>query len=212
MRPDWKDGVFITGTDTHVGKTYVSALLIREMRKLGVNAVGLKPVCSGGRDDAEQLWEASGGVLELDEINPYYFQTPVAPYTAGQIEGSPLELDKMKERIAETRQGFEFTLVEGAGGWEVPLGTGFGIPELAKEIGFPVVVVAGNWLGAINHTLLTVKAILAEGLECQGIILNHPVAERDVAAVTNRAILEELSPVPVLGEVMTDGEQIDWEA
>lgn len=203
-------GIFVTGTDTGVGKTYVSALVVEELRKKGVDAVGLKPVCSGGREDAERLWQASGGELELDAVNPFYFQTPVAPLVAGRIEGSPLELDQMVFQIGRIREEREFTLVEGAGGWEVPLGEGFGIPDLALALNLPVVIVVGNWLGAINHTLLTVNAIKAKGLSCLGVILNHPQAERDIAATTNRHILEEYLPVPILGEVLADGTEIDW--
>lgn len=207
-------GIFVTGTDTHIGKTYVSALILEELRKKGSKVVGLKPVSSGDRADAERLWEAAGAVLDLDIVNPVHYRTPVAPYTAGQLEGPALELPEMVSQIEAARSsqgGFDFTLVEGAGGWEVPLGKGFGIPDLAREVKLPVLVVAANWLGAINHTLLTVKAIQAAGLECVGIVLNYPIAERDVAAVTNRVILEELSPVPILGEVMTDATEVDWE-
>ncbi|MCL4163652.1 UNVERIFIED_CONTAM: hypothetical protein GTU68_023250 [Idotea baltica] len=203
-------GIFVTGTDTGIGKTYVSALIVEELRKKGVGAVGLKPVCSGSREDAERLWEASGGVLDLDVINPSYFQTPVAPLVAGRIEGSPLVLDEMLAHIHGIREAQEFTLVEGAGGWEVPLGEEFGIPDLAQQLKLPVIVVVANWLGAINHTLLTVKAIEAKGVPCLGVILNHLEAERDIAATTNRLILEESLSVPILGEVLTDGTEIDW--
>ncbi|MDA7881058.1 dethiobiotin synthase [Akkermansiaceae bacterium] len=203
-------GVFVTGTDTGIGKTYVSALIVEELRKKGISAVGLKPVCSGSREDAGRLWEASGGVLDLNVINPSYYQTPVAPLVAGRIEGSPLELDEMIAQIREVEELQEFTLVEGAGGWEVPLGEGFGIPDLAKELGYPVIVVVANWLGAINHTLLTVKAIESRGVKCLGVILNHLEAERDIAATTNRLVLEEALSVPILGEVLTDGTEIDW--
>ena len=178
-----------------------------------MSVLGLKPVSSGDRSDAKRLWEAAGGVVDLDTVNPVYYRAPLAPYTAGQLEGSSLKLADMTEQIKTARShqgGFDFTLVEGAGGWEVPLGHGFGISDLAKELELPVVVIAANWLGAINHTLLTVKAVQAAGLKCAGIILNYPVAERDVAAVTNRAVIEELSPVPVLGEVMTDATEVDW--
>jgi dethiobiotin synthetase len=92
----------------------------------------------------------------------------------------------------------------------VPMGEGFGIAEFAKELALPIVVVVGNRLGAINHTLLTVEAILAARLECLGVILNYPQAERDLAATTNRLILEELCSVPILGEVITDATEIEW--
>lgn len=203
-------GLLVTGTDTGIGKTWVSALIIEQLRKVGTNAVGLKPVLSGGRDDAERLWQASGGVLDIDLINLHWYRTPVAPLVASRIEGSPLVLGDMVKHIQQIRDDHEFTIVEGVGGWEVPMSEDFGFPEFAKALGLPIVVVAANWLGTINHTLLTVKAIQAAGLECVGVILNHLEAERDVAATTNRMMLEELCPVPIIGEVLTDADWVDW--
>lgn len=203
-------GLLVTGTDTGIGKTWVSALIIEQLRKVGTNAVGLKPVLSGGRDDAERLWQASGGVLDIDLINPHWYRTPVAPLVASRIEGSPLVLGDMVKHIQQICDDHEFTIVEGVGGWEVPMSEDFGFPEFAKALGLPIVVVAANWLGTINHTLLTVKAIQAAGLECVGVILNHLEAERDVAATTNRMMLEELCPVPIIGEVLTDADWVDW--
>ncbi|MGB0326690.1 MAG: dethiobiotin synthase [Akkermansiaceae bacterium] len=208
----WNEGrgLLVTGTDTGIGKTWVSALLVKEFRKGGSATVGLKPVSSGSREDAERLWEASGGALDIDVINPWWFQTPVAPLVAKRIEGRELPMESLVEHIHQVRDAHDFTIVEGVGGWEVPIGEGYSFPDYAKALGFPVLVVAANWLGALNHTLLTVKAIQAAGLECVGVILNHLEAERDVAATTNRAILEELCPVPVIGEVLTDADWIDW--
>ena len=210
MKLDQWSGLLVTGTDTGIGKTWVSALIIEELRKKGVEAVGLKPVLSGSREDAERLWEANGGALDLDAINPWWYQTPAAPLVASRIEGSPLEVEPMVEYIHKIQGAHDFTLVEGVGGWEVPMGEGFSFEDYARALGFPVMVVAANWLGTINHTLLTVKAIQAAGLECIGVILNHLEAERDVAATTNRTILEELCPVPIIGEVLTDADWIDW--
>lgn len=203
-------GVLVTGTDTGIGKTWVSALIVEQLRKAGSAAVGLKPVLSGARDDAERLWQASGGVLELDEVNPWWYRAPAAPLVASQIEGRPLVLTEMLAQIYKVRDSQEFTLVEGVGGWEVPMAEDFHFPDFAKALGLPVLVVAANWLGTINHTLLTVKAIQAAGLKCLGVILNHLEAERDLAATTNRMILDQLCPVPILGEVLTDADWIDW--
>jgi len=148
--------------------------------------------------------------MDLDVINPWWYRTPVAPLVASRIEGSALEVAPLVEYVHKVRDAHDFTLVEGVGGWEVPMGEGFGFPDYAKALGFPVLVVAANWLGTINHTLLTVKAIQAAGLECVGVILNHLEAEHDVAATTNRAILEELCSVPIIGEVLTDADWVDW--
>ncbi|MEN8679731.1 MAG: dethiobiotin synthase, partial [Akkermansiaceae bacterium] len=115
-------GLLVTGTDTGIGKTWVSALIVEELRKGGVEAVGLKPVLSGSREDAERLWEASGGTLDLDVINPWWYRTPVAPLVASRIEGSPLEVAPLVEYIHKLRDAHDFTLVEGVGRWEVPMG------------------------------------------------------------------------------------------
>ena len=210
MNWDEGNGLLVTGTDTGIGKTWVSALLVEELRKKGSSAVGLKPVLSGSREDAERLWQANGGTLDLDVINPWWFQTPVAPLVASRIEGNGLELDSLAAHIHQVRDAHDFTVVEGVGGWEVPMGEGFSFPDYAKALGFPVLVVAANWLGTLNHTLLTVKAVQAAGLECRGVVLNHLEAERDIAATTNRMILEELCTAPLLGEVLTDADWIDW--
>lgn len=210
MNWDEGNGLLVTGTDTGIGKTWVSALLVEELRKRGSSAVGLKPVLSGSREDAERLWQANGGTLDLDVINPWWFQTPVAPLVASRIEGNGLELDSLAAHIHQVRDAHDFTVVEGVGGWEVPMGEGFSFPDYAKALGFPVLVVAANWLGTLNHTLLTVKAVQAAGLECRGVVLNHLEAERDIAATTNRMILEELCTAPLLGEVLTDADWIDW--
>ncbi|MGB0145345.1 MAG: dethiobiotin synthase, partial [Akkermansiaceae bacterium] len=167
----WNEGrgLLVTGTDTGIGKTWVSALLVKEFRKGGSATVGLKPVSSGSREDAERLWEASGGALDIDVINPWWFQTPVAPLVAKRIEGRELPMESLVEHIHQVRDAHDFTIVEGVGGWEVPIGEGYSFPDYAKALGFPVLVVAANWLGALNHTLLTVKAIQAAGLECVGV-------------------------------------------
>ncbi|MDB4265504.1 dethiobiotin synthase [bacterium] len=212
MKPDFlkHPGLLVTGTDTGIGKTWVSALIVEELRKSGSAAVGLKPVLSGERSDAERLWEASGGALDIDVVNPWWYKTPVAPSVAAQIEGNPLVLAEMVSHIHEVRDSQEFTLVEGVGGWEVPMAEDFDFPDFAKALDFPILVVAANWLGTINHTLLTVKAIQAAGLNCVGVVLNHLAAERDVAATTNRMVLNDLCPVPIVGEVLTDADWIDW--
>lgn len=203
-------GILVTGTDTGIGKTWVTEILVRQLRKEGVSAVGLKPILSGSREDAEILWAANEETLPIEVVNPWWFRTPAAPLVAGQIEGVCLSLAEIVKRVRLIERAHEVTIVEGVGGWEVPLGDGFSFVDLARALGYPVLVVAANWLGTINHTLLTVKAVERSGLECLGVILNHLQAERDVAATTNRGVLEEWCPVPVVGEVLTDADWIDW--
>jgi dethiobiotin synthetase len=192
---------FLTGTDTGVGKTYVAALLIRALRKAGFDTVGLKPICCGERSDAEALRAAAKDELSLDDVNPVWFRFPGAPYTAAMVENRLPDLDQIRDRFARVRAGRRSVIVEGVGGWLVPILQDFSIANLAAEMGLPVVVVAANRLGVLNHTLLTVQAIKARGLTCNGVILNNLAPEPDPAAATNRSVLEHLLEVPVLYEV-----------
>ena len=196
--------LFITGTDTNVGKTYVAARLIRALRQAGVDCVGFKPICCGDREDAVLLCDAADGVLSLNDVNPVWLRTPAAPYTAAMVENRAIDLALIRETFARLRAAHRSVIVEGAGGWLVPIMRDFLIRELAVEFGFPVAVVFANRLGAINHALLTIESIRASGLTCAGIIQNEPqpvVGGEGVATATNRALLEELGGVPTLFDV-----------
>ncbi len=193
---------FITGTDTGVGKTYVTCLLVRSLRRAGFDTVGMKPICCGGRSDAESLLEASGGGYTLDEINPVWLPMPAAPYATERLEKGAVNPGAIRSAFARLRGTHRSLLVEGVGGWRVPVAKGLFMSDLAREFGLPVLVVVRNRLGALNHTVLTVERIVADGLQCGGIILNHAdAAEEDEATAVNRAILEELLEAPVLFEI-----------
>ena len=191
-------GYFITGTDTDVGKTHIAAMLIRALRSAGEDAVGFKPICCGDRDDAEQLAAASG--IPVNDVNPVWMRPPVAPYTAAMIEGRMIDLALIRETFARLAAAHTL-IVEGAGGWLVPVERNYSMADMAAEFALPIIVVVANKLGCINHTLLTVAAIHAAGLACAGIILNHTTAEDNAAVVTNRAVLEDIAGVPLLAEV-----------
>ena len=193
--------LFLTGTDTNVGKSYVASLLVRALRAEGRDCVGLKPICCGDRDDATLLHEAAGGAIELNDINPVWLRTPAAPYTASLIENRPIDLALIRESFARARTAHESVIVEGAGGWFVPIERNYYIADLAAEFGLPVAIVVANRLGALNHALLTVAAVRARGLECAGLILNHPSADEDIATTTNRGVLEEFAGVPILFDI-----------
>lgn len=196
------DSCFVTGTDTGVGKTYVVSQMIAAMRRDGINAVGMKPICCGDRDDAEALYRASDGAVTLNEINPIWFRTPAAPYTAAMIEGRTVDLALIRETFARLEASHQRVVVEGVGGWLVPINRDYFVSDLAREFALPVVVVVANRLGALNHTLLTIESIRGSGLECAGIVLNHVNPEQtDPATVTNRGILEDIAGVPILAEV-----------
>jgi dethiobiotin synthetase len=193
--------LFLTGTDTNVGKSYIAALIVRALRAAGRDSVGLKPICCGGREDAELLHAAAEGAISLNEINPVWLRAPAAPFTASLIENRAIDLDLIRESFARARQAHESVIVEGVGGWLVPITRDFSVADLAAEFGLPVAIVVANRLGALNHALLTVESVRARGLECAGIILNHTTAEEDIATTTNRGVLEELAGVPILFEI-----------
>ena len=193
---------FITGTDTDCGKTYVTSLLLAYFQQQGHSAVGYKPVCSGGRGDAEILLRASSPGSNLDRLNPCWFHNALSPYAASLIENRPVIMDKLVAGYDTLVESYDHVLVEGAGGWETPLTATETIADLATALQLPVLLVVNNRLGAINHALLTLHGIVSRGLVCQGIILNHPVDERDPASISNRSILEKFTSIPALTELI----------
>jgi dethiobiotin synthetase len=192
---------FITGTDTGVGKTYFTAMLIRSLRKSGLDSVGMKPICCGDREDAELLHEASGPGVTVNDINPIWFRTPAAPYTATIVENRMIDLDAIRESFAALRRSHRSVLVEGIGGWLVPIRKDYFVSDLAADFGLPVLLVVRNRLGALNHALLTLQSIQARGLKCEGIILNNADEAADIATTTNRSLLEDLTGIPVMFEI-----------
>jgi dethiobiotin synthetase len=198
---------FITGTDTGVGKTFVTARLLRGLRAQGADAVGFKPICCGDRDDAENLRAAADDTLALNEVNPVWLRTPAAPYVAAMIENRQLDLALIREVYAGLCAQHEGVLVEGVGGWLVPILADYTVADLAAELGLPVIVVVANRLGALNHAALTLADIRRRNLPCQGLILNQaaPPAEisemETTAQTTNRSVLEDWLRVPILHEV-----------
>ena len=194
---------FITGTDTNVGKTYVTCLLLEALRREGREAVGFKPVACGDRTDAAAILHACHGAsLTLDEVNPVFLKAPAAPCVAALLENKPIHVEAITEAFTRLTQRFATVLVEGAGGWEVPLTAKQTMAGFAQDLALPVIVVVNNKLGALNHTILTVRNIQARGMTCAGIILNQVADERDTASISNRAMIEQFLDVPVIAEVM----------
>ena len=202
--------LFVTGTDTGVGKTYVTARLIRHLRKQGLDTVGFKPICCGGREDAELLRAAADDALDLNEVNPVWLRTPAAPYTAAMIENRHIDLALIRETFASIRLRHASVLVEGVGGWLVPIQRDYTVANLAAEFGLPVAIVVKNRLGALNHAALTLHHLrsgAAGSLTCAGLILNdgQSTASFDdqgepqgIAIATNQSVLEDLLRVPTL--------------
>jgi len=187
--------LFITGTDTGVGKTFFASSLVRALRSLGIEAAGFKPVetgCTPECSDARLLGEASGVYLEP----VYSFKTPVAPSVASELEGVKVEPERIKERIRELSARHPFLVVEGAGGIMVPITWSYTYLELASELSLPTVVVALNKLGVINHTLLTVEVLRSRGVEVKAVVLNS-FKKEDESFDTNYQSLKRLLDLPL---------------
>jgi len=218
-------GLFITGTDTEVGKTYVTAMIARALVAAGRRVGVYKPAASGCReedgklvaDDAVALWEAAGRPASLDEVCPQVFAAPMAPHLAARAEGKELDADLLRRGIDFWLERSDFVLVEGAGGLMSPMSDDEYVADLAYDFGFPLVVVSANRLGTINQTLQTLitAASFRDGLDVAGIVLNHPTAPTDdVSLRSNREEIADRAFAPVLAEVhwqQSDfAEPVDW--
>ncbi len=197
--------IFITGTDTEVGKTVVTAGLAAVMQSLGYVMGVYKPVQSGAIEkDGELLAPDIEFVKSIDSnINTkvsYNFRPPVAPSLAATLENSKVYKNRIKIDYEGLKDSCDFVITEGAGGILVPIGDQFKIRDLAKLLDIPVLIVARPDLGTINHTLLTIEAALVGGLEVLGVIIsNYPAGTDDIAIKTAPDIIMELSGVKVLG-------------
>lgn len=203
------EGLFITGTDTDAGKTYVSSLIIKALREEGVDAVGYKPICCGGREDAYALQSASGGVVDLDEVNPCWMRSASAPYVAGMFENKELNIKNLLDGARTMATNHGLVLCEGVGGWKVPITKDYLVADFAKDLGWPVLLVVGNRLGALNHTALTIDSMRACGIEPVGMVFNNLSDELDTAEITNKGIAEEMTGVPVLTDVIHGQAEIE---
>jgi dethiobiotin synthetase len=214
---------FITGTDTGVGKTWFTCWLVRAWRQHGFNSAALKPIASGDRDDALQLRHAMGARLQLDEINPIHFREASAPIFAARAENRSLDFVTLNRKIKAMAARFPYLAVEGVGGWRVPLATRYDVRDWARDLGFPVVVVARGTLGTLNHTLLTVESIRDAGLKCAGVVVNAGLRENesptraspdlDLVRGRNVTLLRDLLGLPVLeldGRIQAAGHVPVW--
>lgn len=207
-------GLFITGTDTGAGKTYITSLILRALKKESLDVIGYKPICCGDRNDALELADASGLSSEdenvLDKINPIWLKTPAAPHVAAMFENRPIEKQEILDRYQRLANEHDFVISEGAGGLLVPIhGMEFSVAEMIKEIGDPVIIVVGNRLGALNHTLLTVEAMRSRGIEPAGMVFNNLIDELDTATITNKGIVEDMCGVEVITDVINGQEEIE---
>jgi dethiobiotin synthetase len=202
--------LFITGTDTGVGKTYIAARLLHLLRASGVSCAGMKPICCGDRRDAELLLAASSNRLTIDDVNPVWLKTPAAPFVGSLMEKVDIGINHILTAFHSLQNRVEHVIVEGTGGWMVPIHRNYFVSDLAVAMQLPVLAVAYNRLGCINHAVLTVQSILGRGLRCVGLVLNNAQATGDtgdIASLTNADMLKQILDVPVLsglGENLTE--------
>jgi len=201
-------GFFVTGTDTGVGKTLVSAALLRRFAAAGRRVAGMKPVASGAiptaqglrNEDAMILARESSTRLDYDLVNPCVYAAPIAPHLAAAATGKPVDFGLISAAYARLEAENDVIVVEGVGGWAVPLGAGGDVAALATHLGLPVLLVVGLKLGCLNHARLTAAAIAAAGRPLLGWI-GSGIDPSFAAAEDNVAALEALLPAPCLGVI-----------
>ncbi|MBI4938737.1 MAG: dethiobiotin synthase [Nitrosomonadales bacterium] len=194
---------FVTGTDTGAGKTLVCCALLRAFAAHGKRVAGFKPVAAGcGEDehneDAKALRAASSMQLAYGQVNPYCFRHAIAPHLAARHSGVRIELSRILATYRELAGQADEVVVEGAGGFLVPLNDRQTGADLAQQLGLPVILVVGMRLGCLNHALLTAAAIAASGLKLAGWVANVP-DETMLALEENIGALRERLPAPLLG-------------
>jgi dethiobiotin synthetase len=211
-----KQAYFVTGTDTGIGKTTVSCLLLRAYAAQGLKAVGMKPVASGCQrvggalvsEDVTNLQAASNVDAPLSLINPYAFEPPLAPHIAAAQAGADIQLAVIGDAFKQLQECADVVVVEGVGGFRVPLNAHEDTADLAIMLGLPVVLVVGLRLGCINHALLTYDALVHSGLSVAGWVANQ--VDADMAALeANIEALDKRLAAPCLGRVPF-GSSMDW--
>ena len=199
--------LFITGTDTGVGKTHNALQLLRLLRAAGTSCAGMKPICCGDRRDAELLLAAGSDGLTIDDVNPVWLKTPAAPIVGSLVEEVNIDIEQILAALRALQNRVEHVIVEGVGGWLVPIRSDYFVSDLAVEMKLPVLVAARNRLGCLNHAALTVQSVIMHTLRCVGVVLNGVPVASDIAAVTNADILKKILTVPLLaglGENLTE--------
>ncbi len=203
-------GIFITGTDTCVGKTVVAAGLAGALKHIGYSVGVMKPVQSGagvrmGRlysQDAEFMMNVVGRADEMELICPVLLREPMAPAIAAEMEGTTVDIGLIKNAYMELDKRHDFVIVEGAGGIAVPLKGGFLISDLISLLNIPAIIVARPGLGTINHTVLTIEYAKKSGISVIGVIMNN--CHGGIVEETNKRVISELTGVPIIGAIPND--------
>lgn len=212
---------FIAGTDTEVGKTYIASTLLRAAASQGLTTLAVKPVAAGceetpeGRrnEDALQLQAAMTEDLPYELVNPVVLQEPLSPHLAARHEGVEISVQELAAHCRRMMErSVDLVLIEGAGGWRVPLNAREDMSDLAKELGLPVILVVDMKLGCLNHALLTVEAIERDGLSLAGWIANQSQPQPMATRTENLQTLMQRLSAPCLGQVDYQDSRpvIDW--
>ncbi len=193
--------VFVTGTDTGVGKTFVSCALALALRDAGQRVGVLKPIETGvigDPEDAMRLREAADDPSPLDDVCPYRLRAPLAPAAAAPAEGVVIDVERIVALIERRAATVDVLVVEGAGGLLVPITATCTYLDLALRLALPTLIVAANRLGTLNHCALTARVARAAGLHVHGIVLSQPAAETDPSAASNPTLVAAMTALPVL--------------
>ena len=199
------NGLFVTGTDTDAGKTYVSCALVRRAASRGHKVLAFKPIetgCeptpSGLRGADQELLATAAGDWQTGPLRGVYrFHLPAAPLVAAEAAGATIDLELVERTVREAARQATWTLVEGAGGWRVPITPTADMATLAQRLGLPVLIVARAGLGTINHSLLTLEAVERDGLQIVGLVLSQRDADDPRMALRNRAEIQRRWPGPI---------------
>lgn len=210
-------GFFITGTDTDVGKTEISLALIKHLQAQGLRVAAMKPIASGCRmvadslrnNDALRLQQAASQIFPYETINPYAFEPAIAPHIAARNSGVMIGLNVINRHFKQLQQETDIVIVEGAGGWRVPINDFQDMSDLAAALQLPVILVVGMRLGCINHALLSAEAITQRGLPFWGWIANQidpnmSALEENIATLQQRLEAPLLGKIPYLKELTAD--------
>lgn len=211
-----KGGYFITGTDTGVGKTIVSAAILRAFIKKGIKVGAMKPIETGCLNKDGIMLPSDGMFLRdmaemsdsLELVTPFKFENPLSPIVASRLEGFEVDLERIFQIFEHLKKKYDYLVVEGVGGLMVPIlkeqkkksSSFYYIRDLIKDMGLEVIIVSRPSLGTINHTLLTVESLKSKKIPIKGFIINHSNFNKDdMVETTNREILKEILDIPLLG-------------
>lgn len=196
-------GLFVTGTDTGVGKTVLAGAILVGLRSNGTRVRALKPVITGLDDPTCERWPSDHELLarasgaRADQVSAVGYGPPVSPHLAAQLAGTPIDGDRLEEYVREAAAGADCVIVEGVGGLLVPLAAGYDVRALARALGLPLVIAARPGLGTINHTLLTLEAARAAGLTVKAVVMTPWPADPDLVERSNRETIAGLGHVEV---------------